>query len=698
MHAVSRLLESVTQAEGPAAVAGTLVREARAFFRVDRTILLSVAEVEGRVEALAMDPPAESDCRLVALTALPPLATLLGQHEEIRIASGDEAAALAWALGAGEGADHVLLLPMRMGAAVPHVLLLVDRAGEDGSARLLDVDQEEVEVANAFAAAAAAGLAQLEFAAMSAARSARQAALARAARTLSESLELNRVLVKICEEAASILGSDYANVFLGSARNGLRLDATFGLPPELIGARVRTGEGLVGKAIERDEPMLTNDYQALPRQVPLEPFSRVKSSLAVPMHWDGELRGALALGFFKQRLVTREELSLLEAFADLAAAACRNASAHAGLALAARTDGLTGCLNHAAFHDTLRRELERCRRTGHSLSLAVVDLDDFKQVNERHGHLAGDEVLRRVGQALRQNVRPYDLVARYGGDEFAIVAIDSDERTAAEVAGRAIEGVARAVERLDYPQGAGAATAGVAEWSAGDGPTELIARADRALLYGKQQGERGGAVCASELPPDHQLEGSARTKPVADAGDESLFSDRAREQTERLRKRTRQLALAEGLAWRVASLGDAREIAEAAVDELDGAFEYFLTAVLRVRKDSYVESLAARGLALERLGIGHWSQPPESGLIGRALRERRPVVSGDVHAEREYRLEAGMVDVRSELAVPIWVREELWGAIDIEEVRGDAFDDDDARMVQIVAGVIGLALRAAGTR
>ena len=96
--------------------------------------------------------------------------------------------------------------------------------------------------------------------------------------------------------------------------------------------------------------------------------------------------------------------------------ACRNASAHAGLVLAARTDALTGCLNHAALHDTLRRELERCRRTGHSLSLAMVDLDDFKHVNESQGHLAGDEVLRGVGHAMRQAVRAYDLVARYGGD------------------------------------------------------------------------------------------------------------------------------------------------------------------------------------------------------------------------------------------------------------------------------------------
>ena len=111
----------------------------------------------------------------------------------------------------------------------------------------------------------------------------------------------------------------------------------------------------------------------------------------------------------------------------------------------------------------------RCERTGHRLTLAIVDMDDFKQVNEEHGHLAGDEVLRRVGQALRQGVRPYDLVARYGGDEFAIIAVESDEAEAAEVAGRALEGVARSLGAWSRRR-PGRASAGVAEWTPGETP------------------------------------------------------------------------------------------------------------------------------------------------------------------------------------------------------------------------------------
>jgi diguanylate cyclase (GGDEF)-like protein len=234
--------------------------------------------------------------------------------------------------------------------------------------------------------------------------------------------------------------------------------------------------------------MLTNDYQGMPGRPDV--YSEFRSALAVPMHRDGRLHGVLSLGWTRPHLLTRDHLGLLSAFGELAAAACRNASAHEGLALAARTDGLTGCLNHAALHETLGRELERCRRTGQPLSLALVDLDDFKQVNELHGHLVGDEVLRRVGQSLRQTLRAYDVVGRYGGDEFAIVAVDTTEADAAEVAARAI-----------HRCGAGA-TAGVAEWRPDESATELIARADGALLFGKQNGRKGEAFAASAVPQD----------------------------------------------------------------------------------------------------------------------------------------------------------------------------------------------------
>jgi diguanylate cyclase (GGDEF)-like protein len=129
-----------------------------------------------------------------------------------------------------------------------------------------------------------------------------------------------------------------------------------------------------------------------------------------------------------------------------------------------------------------------------------VDLDDFKQVNEQYGHQAGDEVLKHVGSALRDSVRAYDVVARYGGDEFAIIALDADEDVTVDVVARGLGEIRGRLGALGFASRATVATAGVAAWRQGDSPTMLIARADEALLYGKHEGPRGTPIRASTVP------------------------------------------------------------------------------------------------------------------------------------------------------------------------------------------------------
>ena len=98
------------------------------------------------------------------------------------------------------------------------------------------------------------------------------------------------------------------------------------------------------------------------------------------------------------------------------------------IAALADTDGLTGCLNHRAFHEHLRLEIERAVRYGRALSLVVVDIDDFKSVNDAFGHTSGDEALRFVATILSDGTRKMDLLARYGGDEFVVVsAVGADD-------------------------------------------------------------------------------------------------------------------------------------------------------------------------------------------------------------------------------------------------------------------------------
>jgi diguanylate cyclase (GGDEF)-like protein len=318
------------------------------------------------------------------------------------------------------------------------------------------------------------------------------------------------------------------------------------------------------------------------------------------------------------------DLGLLETVAELAATACANASAHAGLAHVARTDGLTGCLNHAALHDGLAKEIERALRGEHPpISLILIDLDDFKQVNEVHGHLIGDEVLRRAGHALRHAMRPYDLAARYGGDEFALVAVDADERTAVEMAERALSRLGSAIEDL-LPAGGTPGTAGVAQWSAGISGTELVARADRALLYAKQEGFRGGVHTFGAVPEHfrpgrfaREDRGLPEPPPMPERGAIPREWPESR-LDERLRKRTRQLALANELGARLSALARAPEIRAVAAEELERMFGW--TASIT---PSGAVDVAAEGLDQDdRQLLETVAAQVGSALRGAALYER----------------------------------------------------------------------------
>jgi diguanylate cyclase (GGDEF)-like protein len=684
---VSRLLAAAPE-EGLGHVADALVREARTCFGAS-AVLLAEPFADRRLRVLAGDPAPDLGIHF-DLESRPGVSELLDRHVRLTRLDGPRAAEVR-ALLSGNPSGPVLLMLLRERERERDTVLVL--GGLDAGHRDVDPD-----VAAAFADAGAAALARVHAIEEHRQQVAQQQALTRAATTLNASLDLDTVLARICQEAATILDADIASVYRGSSAEPQAIAATYGLPPETVGYTLPLGGGLAGKVAVQGRAMLTNDYQRIANLPAESPLAHFHHAMAAPMRWDGELRGVLSIGYTRPRRLGQDDLRLLETFAELAAVACANASAHAGLALAARTDGLTGCLNHAALHDSLAKEIERSiRHESAPLSLVLVDLDHFKQVNEAHGHLVGDEVLRRAGHALRHSLRPYDTAARYGGDEFALVVAETGETDAAEIARRALERLAEGIGEL-LPPGGTAGTAGVAEWSPGVTAVELVARADRALLHAKQEGHRGTAFPFSRVP-DHFRPGRfVRHDRGLPEPPPMVQLDRefpATQLDDRLRKRTRQLAAANALGARLAAMTEVDQILDAAVDELHRAFGYFCVAMIRLRDDGMVDAAALRGAPFLRLLERSWEQPREVGIIGRCLRERRPVLVADVTAEPEYIGPPETADVLSELVVPLWLGDQLWGAINVEEKERDAFDEEDLLLLQTVADQVGAAMRSA---
>jgi len=180
---------------------------------------------------------------------------------------------------------------------------------------------------------------------------------------------------------------------------------------------------------------------------------------------------------------TEDAIELAATLADQAATALALVRARAE----AGTDPVTGCMNHRAMRRRLHEEIGRAMRTGGPLSCLLIDLDNFKLVNDRHGHQAGDTVLREVCQSLIGEVRAFDRVARYGGDEFVVILPNADLDAAAAAASRVLTRL-RDLPVHELAPGVGASI-GVAQWQASMNTDALLGACDAALLRSKRQGK-----------------------------------------------------------------------------------------------------------------------------------------------------------------------------------------------------------------
>jgi diguanylate cyclase (GGDEF)-like protein len=244
---------------------------------------------------------------------------------------------------------------------------------------------------------------------------------------------------------------------------------------------------LAARALGANQPVLVRDLageggEALATLVP-----GATNVVVVPLKAGREGQGLLLAesGPPPNRRMSRRSLDMVSRFAAHAALALRNADLKAEIARLAASDPLTGLANRRALTTALAREVARSARTREPLSLAIMDIDFFKRINDTYGHVAGDDVLKEVAGAMASNVRDVDLVARYGGEEFAVVLPNCPSEGALTVVERVRAAVAALGTVTKVTVSAGISTA---TGDAGGGAEGLMAAADEALYASKRAG------------------------------------------------------------------------------------------------------------------------------------------------------------------------------------------------------------------
>jgi diguanylate cyclase (GGDEF)-like protein/putative nucleotidyltransferase with HDIG domain len=236
--------------------------------------------------------------------------------------------------------------------------------------------------------------------------------------------------------------------------------------------------------------------------------------LLCPIKSKGNLIGILALSKKQSGgSYSTDDMDLLVTVASEAGVVMENAQLYAKAKERAHTDELTGLFNHRYFHERLDEEISRCSRFGDIFSLLFLDMDLFKAYNDIYGHLAGDDMLRQIGQYIKSSIRGIDMAFRYGGDEFTVILPQAALDDACKVAERIRKRIEVEMDSKGAPL---TCSLGIASWPT-DGVMreEIIQASDASLYYAKQMG-RNRVCLASEIMASDVL--SAGAKPEREPG------------------------------------------------------------------------------------------------------------------------------------------------------------------------------------
>jgi diguanylate cyclase (GGDEF)-like protein len=357
-------------------------------------------------------------------------------------------------------------------------------------------DPETLELLRLFSTQASIALANARLYSLEQRRRAQLEAINAIARQTTAVLEIGKLLKQVCALVLESFGADHASVLLlEDDRLVLRAHQGKLTPLFKIGDELPATEGLLVRAIDSRKPVVEKDVSQVSGHA--RGFRETVSAVCLPLVSFGQVLGVLVLESASSDAFAPADVNALESVSDICATAIQNARYFDRVRQLAYLDGVTGIFNRRYFEMRITEEIARSVRHSLTFSVIMVDIDYFKELNDEFGHLLGDEVLRQVSGILTQQLRKSDVPSRYGGEEFAIIALETDLESALTVADK----LRRVVESWHFPGVARPVTisAGVAEFPAQGGTRDdLVKSADEALYAAKQTG-RNRVVTAQML-------------------------------------------------------------------------------------------------------------------------------------------------------------------------------------------------------